>query len=109
MCDGADLEFAEAVIKAKKIKPEISLEAAIPFRDRLNTENQKFHELLDQCDKQTFTSEEFFKGCYRVRNSYIVEKSDAIIAVFDGRKRSGTSQTIELALRENRELKLIDI
>ena len=109
MCDGADLEFAEIIIKAKAIKPEISLEAALPYRDRLKTDNSRFHEILEKCDKITFTGEEYNQNCYRVRNAYIVEQSDCIIAVFDGRKRIGTAQTLNIARKENREIRLINI
>jgi len=109
MCDGADLEFAEIIAKEKEGNPEISLEAAIPYRDRLKTKNSKFHELLEKCNKITFTGEDYNRNCYRVRNSYIVGKSDVIIAVFDGRNRSGTAQTIRIAQKENREIKLIGI
>lgn len=115
--DGVDLEFARIIVLAKEILlpnlkaelPPVTLEAALPYRDRLKTENPMFHELLEKCDIITYTGEEYHRGCFHVRNSYMVDKCDRLIAVFDGRSESGTAQTIKLAEKQNREIALIYI
>ena len=106
---GIDLEFAEIILKVKELIPNISLEAAIPYRYRLEEKEPKFQELLSKCDNINVICEEKKSNCYFLRNTYLVEKADRIIAVFDGRKRSGTYQTIGIARKKMREIKFINI
>ncbi|MCL2774565.1 MAG: DUF1273 domain-containing protein [Oscillospiraceae bacterium] len=107
--EGIDLEFAELISEMRENNPDIFFEAVIPYRDRLNAKSPKFHKFLGKCDKITVTSEKYSSKCYQVRNTYLVEKSDRIIAVFDGRNRSGTAQTIRIARKKKREIRFIMI
>ena len=109
MANGADMEFAGLIAKVKEYIPFITLEAAIPYRDRLNANNPRLQELLGKCDKITVTSEEYSRNCYLIRNSYLVKNSDKLIAVFDGRKRGGTVQTINIARKKKCEIRLVMI
>ena len=107
--DGTDLEFAGIVAEMKENNPAISLEAAIPYRDRLKTKASEFQRLIKQCDKVHIICEEYSPDCYPRRNAFLVEHSGRVIAVFSGRSRSGTAQTIRMAQRERRELRMIGI
>jgi uncharacterized phage-like protein YoqJ len=105
---GADLEFVRIILKVKEIMPHITLEAVLPYIER-NDENDTVQELIKKCDKISIISEKDNKNHYFLRNSYLVEKSSRIIAVFNGNKRSGTSQTVRLASENKLDIKLIDI
>lgn len=107
--DGIDLEFAGIVAEIKESNPVISLEAAIPYRGRLKTKGPEFQRLIKQCDAVHIICEEYSPDCYAKRNSFLVGRSLRVIAVFDGRSRSGTAQTMRMAQRERRELRTIDI
>lgn len=93
--DGTDLLFASIISDKKKEYPDIRLEAAIPYRGRLKTKNRDFQSLLKYCDRITVVSEDYTPSCYMRRNRYIVDESQLVIAVYDGRNRGGTWATIK--------------
>jgi len=107
--EGVDLIFASIVCELKIVYPNIVLEAAIPYRDRLKTQNNQFNELIKKCDHIYIVQEKCTQQCYRARNQYMVDKARRLIAVFNGRHRSGTAQTIRMAEQLNREIRLIEI
>ena len=107
--DGVDIEFVEIVVEIKQDNPDIIIEVALPYRDRLRTKNKLFHELLDNCDIITVTSEEYNKSCFHRRNKYMIENSERVIAVYDGRQKGGTFHALKIAEKYNREIKLIKI
>ena len=53
--------------------------------------------------------EEYRPNVYAKRNRYMVERSDRIIAVYDGREKGGTVGTIRLAHRMKKELREISV
>lgn len=93
---GVDLIFAETVVDLKNSYP-ITLEAAIPYPGRLNTPDTTFHRLINECDIVKIHAAQYSKGCYMVRNRYMVDCSTLVIAVHDGRKTGGTAATIRYA------------
>ena len=42
-------------------------------------------------------AEQYYKGCYARRNRYMVDQSQRIIAVYDGRPAGGTAATVRYA------------
>ena len=51
--------------------------------------------------------EEYRPNVYAKRNRYMVEHSDRVIAVYDGREKGGTVGTIRLAHTMKKELREI--
>lgn len=96
---GADLLFAEIVAELKK-SYAITLEAAIPYRNRLYTRDEYFQRLIEQCDVGTVLVERYFKGCYMLRNRYMVDQSSLVLAVYDGRSTGGTATTVRYAQKK---------
>lgn len=100
MALGVDTICADIVLEFKKTNPNIRLTAVIPCHGQENswTEEQKRHyyDLLLQCDNQVFTSENYRKGCMQIRNRYLVDNCDILLAVFDG-KPGGTKFTVDYA------------
>ncbi|RFZ77830.1 DUF1273 family protein [Lacrimispora amygdalina] len=109
MADGADLEFGAIVAEEKMEHPHLFLEAAIPYANRLKSKNPLFGQVLAQCNGIKVISKEYNPNCYFARNRYLVQNSQRVIAVFDGRERSGTAQTIRIASAEKRDIRIIDI
>ena len=93
---GADLIFAEAVI-ALKSKYPITLEAALPYPGRMQSRDPQFRRCLAACDVVKVHADTYFKGCYMIRNRYMVDRSDRVIAVYDGVSRGGTYNTVRYA------------
>lgn len=107
--DGTDLLFASIISDKKNQYPDIRLEAAIPYRGRLKTKNSDFQSLLKHCDQITVACEEYIPSCYMRRNRYMVDESQLVIAVYDGRDKGGTWATIRYAYKLQRELQIIPI
>ena len=101
---GADLLFADIVAKLKGTY-SITLEAAIPYPGRMKTPDKTFQRLIQCCDEVKIHSSAYFKGCYMRRNRYMVDQSQRIIAVYDGRSTGGTAATLRYA--RGKEIQII--
>jgi uncharacterized phage-like protein YoqJ len=75
----------------------VRLEAAIPYAGRKKCCDPEFQALLRQCQAVHAVSEAYFPGCFFARNRWMVERSDAVIAVYDGRRKGGSFYTIQYA------------
>ena len=93
---GADLLFADVVAELKERYP-ITLEAAIPYPGRMKTPDETFQRLIRCCDTVKIHSDSYFKGCYLRRNRYLVDQSQRVIAVYNGRPTGGTAATVRYA------------
>ncbi len=105
---GADLLFADIVAELKRTYP-ITLEAAIPYRNRLRTPDLHFQRLIKDCDRVTVLTEKYSKGCFMLRNRYMVDQSSLVLAVYDGRKTGGTAATVKYAQSVGCEAKIIRV
>ena len=88
--------FANIIAELKEISP-ITLEAAIPYPGRMKTPDETFQRLIRCCDTVKIHSDIYFKGCYMRRNRYLVDQSQRVIAVYDGRPTGGTAATVRYA------------
>ena len=104
--DGVDLMFAEIVSQTMQENPRIKLIAAIPYRKRLETlqKRERTKALLEQCAEIYVAAEKYLPSVYVKRNRYMVERSDRVVAVYDGRDSGGTVGTIRLAHQMKKEL-----
>lgn len=107
--EGVDLIFAALVIELKAQGHPLVLEAALPYRGRLNSDNQDFQKILSLCDRIKVLSEKSSRSCYHIRNRYMVNESSRVIAVYDGRDDGGTAYTISYANTQSRTVKEIKI
>ncbi len=103
---GVDLIFAGIVADLKSEYP-ITLEAAIPYPGRMDTPDKAFQRLLKECDTIKVHTDRYSKGCYMVRNRYMIDCSALVIAVHDGRKSGGTAATIKYAHKMERDVREI--
>ena len=114
-CEGADLDFAKVVILMRdcvyREDSVITLEAALPcpyISPKKFTPLQEYREdILHSCDKTTVISDHYHRGCMHLRNRHMVEKSDLVLAVWNGRKKGGTWNTIQYAKKLNKKIKYI--
>lgn len=111
MADGADTDFAEAVILLKKKYSRITLEAALPCPIYIPKKYTPFHKrrdsLLRACDTVSTVSDRYYRGCMSKRNKYIVDSSDLILAIWNGARSGGTWNTIEYSRNCRRQIKYI--
>lgn len=105
---GADLIFASTVAEMKGRFP-ITLEAAIPYPERLKTPDRAFHALLEKCDIVQIHSSQYCRQCYQIRNRYMVDVSSLVFAVYDGRQTGGTAATLRYARQTGRAIREIHL
>ena len=105
---GVDLDFAEEVLRAKKIYEPITLEIAMPCRQQAafwsESERLRFYYILERADKVTILSEHYTPSCMLKRNEYMVDKSDLVLAYWNGEESGGTWYTINYAKQKRKAL-----
>lgn len=67
--------------------------------NQLMTEKMRFNKIIKKADLVKEISNHYFTGCYQVRNEWMVDRSNLVIAVFNGQK-SGTKNTVDYAKRK---------
>lgn len=107
--EGVDLMFARAVLEEKAARPDLRLVAAIPHAQRLRQGGPEFQELYARCDDARILSPEYHPSCYAHRNRFMVRHSQRVIAVYDGRSRGGTMQTLRMAREAMCEIRCIHL
>ena len=112
MARGCDMLFAEAALALRGKHPEVTLEAAIPCDTQADgwraDERRRYEHLTAECDEVTFVAHAYSPGCMQRRNEYMVERSDVLIAVFNG-TAGGTMNTILCAQRKGLRVITIDL
>lgn len=114
MALGVDMDFAETVLdfKAQYDFP-ISLECAIPCPNQTlkwaSTEIARYNKILGKADKITVVNAYYFSACMLVRNRYMVDHSDTVLAIWNGEESGGTWQTIKYARSKNKKIDIIHI
>lgn len=106
---GTDLLFARLVCEFREQGHRLTLEADIPYRNRLKSPDPELRMILPKCDIVTVISETYVPSCFFARNRDMVQKSCRVLAVFDGRERGGTYFTVRYARAMARELRIIEI
>ena len=112
MAIGCDTYFAEAVLALKARHGDVTLEAAIPCNDQAARWNRKqqerYAELLKQCDERTYVSHTYSPNCMMKRNEYMIDCSSLLLACFNGQS-SGTMKTILYAERSGIRTIILDL
>lgn len=109
--DGADQYFAEIVVELQADFPDLRLIAVLPYRKRADSlaARQQTKALLHACADVVIIQEDYKPNVYAKRNRYMVEHSDRVIAVYDGREKGGTVNTIRLTHSLKKELREIPV
>lgn len=112
MALGCDLYFAEAVLAVQDEHPEITLEAAIPYRAQaehwLRSSRERYYDILSRCAVVTVLHEEYSRECLLERNRYMVDKCDILLVCYD-EQQGGTLYTLNYARKKQKELILLPI
>lgn len=104
---GWDTLSAAVALKLREDYPHIKLNLILPCSNEEQTEKwseeekAEFHRILDLADRVEYTSEHYYNGCMKKRNARLVELADCCYCYWDGRQRSGTGQTVRMAMKKN--------
>ena len=108
---GVDTYAVNIVLNLKTQYPGIILECAIPCETQAVKWNERdrdiYYDLLAKCDKETLLQQNYTSDCMQKRNEYMVNNSDYVIAVWNG-KPSGTGNTVKYATKNNKKVVLIN-
>ena len=109
--EGVDQYFAEIVLEMRRLNPALELVAVIPYQKRLDNlqKKKRTYKMLETCADIIVIREEYQPSVYSHRNRYMVEHSDRVIAVYDGREKGGTVGTIRFTHVLKKELREIPV
>lgn len=111
MASGCDIAFGIATMEinnktwVKKYydRNKISLHCVLPCKNYNN--HIKWHEILKYgADEWIELADEFYKGCDNVRDQYMVDHCDVLIAIWDGKKSGGLWSTIRKAQKADKAI-----
>ena len=109
--EGVDLMAAEIVTNLKRDGFPLQLEAAIPGKNQADSWNDRskclYALLIEGCDRVVAADETINKYSFLKRDRYMVDESDLVIAVYDG-KKGGTGYTVGYARDKKRSLWILD-
>ena len=109
--EGVDLMAAQVVIDLRREGYDIKLEAALPAMNQTEGWDDMtrgvYYMLYDMADRRVCLDRMMSRYSFLRRDEYMVNESDLVIAVFDG-KKGGTSYTVNYARKKNRDLWIID-
>lgn len=108
---GVDTYAANIVLNLKSQYTGITLECAIPCENQAEKWNERdrdvYYDLISKCDKETLLQQKYSSNCMQKRNEYMVDNSDYVIAVWNG-KPSGTGNTVKYARKNNKMVLLLN-
>lgn len=109
---GIDLWAAEIVLEFKESNPVIELICVKPIISQgesfPDADKQLYNKIIRSADSVICTSDTYKRSCYMIRNRYMVDNSDKLIA-FVKSYRSGTGQTINYAKKTGKKTDIIDL
>ena len=112
MAQGVDLWAAQIVLDLKKENPLVKLSCALPCDDQEkmwpDPVKKQYHSILEQADKVVRVGREYTKECMYARNRYMVDHANILLAVYNGKRRSGTGMTVNYAEQKQRRIIRID-
>ena len=111
MAQGSDLYFAEAALALREQRPDMTVEGAVPFPAQADhwrpDQRRRWKDILARCDLETVVQQNYDRFCMFRRDRYMVDRSAAILAVFDGTP-GGTQYTLNYAMEKKLEILLLD-
>jgi len=114
MAMGADMICAEIVLSLKNIYPYIKLECAVPnyaFTESWPAEEvRRYSSILTRADSIRMLSDKrvYSKSDLMLRNIYMVDASELVIAIYIDGESGGTRNTIDYARYKNKEVIIIE-
>ena len=112
MARGADLYFVEAALALRREHPDVTVEGAVPCQSQADRwpepERARGRAALDACDLETMVQQNYDRFCMHRRDRYMVDRSSAILAAFDGTP-GGTMYTLSCAMDQGLDILLLDL
>ena len=112
MAIGVDCWCSKIVLDLREKNPALKLHCLLPCEGQETkwpASSQKlYHAILERADSIVCVNHEYNDKCMLERDRALVQSSSLLLAVYDGRFRSGTGATVRYARKLGRELIVID-
>lgn len=102
---GIDMDVAEILLDLQAAYPFLSHLLALPYKNqggRYAANDKIRHERLQLLSPTVVLSEDYTPWCMQVRNEYMVDEADLLIAFTAGEKKGGTFNTLRYAKKKNK-------
>jgi len=103
MAWGVDIWAAEIVLRLKREGHPLHLIAAVPYdgfeKSWDDDWQRRYREILATADLVKYICPHYHRGCFQIRNEWMVDHSARLIAAYTGEK-GGTKNTVEYAARK---------
>ena len=115
MAEGVDLWCGEIVLELmNQFQPALKIIPVVPYYAQpssMSERNKKrYHRIMEIAEERYLVSRQYTKSCFMQRNRFLVDSSDALIAVMvKGHERTGTGQTYRYAQKMKKKIFLISL
>ena len=103
---------SEIVLGLREKNPALKLHCILPCTTQAEkwsvSSRDRYRSILEQADSVVYVSRDYHKNCMLGRNRFMVEYASALLAVYNGTRRSGTGATVNYARQMGREIIVID-
>ncbi|MBR4235058.1 MAG: DUF1273 family protein [Clostridia bacterium] len=107
---GIDTLCALIILEKREKDPHLTLEMVLPCPEQAElwsgADKSVHARLLERADIITETSREYTPACMHIRNRFMVDACDVLLAVYDG-SAGGTRDTLKYALERGTCITLI--
>lgn len=113
MARGVDMWAAEIVLDIREEYRGIKLMCVSPFegfeKQWSFEEKYRYNSIMEEADCVKFVCKHYSKGCFQIRNKYMVDNCARVISAYNGEK-GGTQNTIMYAKHEGVEcVNILDV
>lgn len=106
MARGVDIWAAEIVLELRDAGAPIRLVCASPYegfeRGWSGDWQKRYNNILQRADLVRYISKGYSRSCFQIRNEWMVNHSNLVIAAYNGEK-GGTKNTIDYAKKQDIE------
>lgn len=104
MASGSDFVFGTVsmLMKVNEVIP-LRLHCILPCK-AYNSSHALYDDMKKYADEWIELADEFYKGCDNVRDQYMVDHCDVLIAIWDGNKSGGVWSTIRKAQKADKTI-----
>lgn len=93
MANGSDILLGLKACNVKQKNSKLKLHCILPCKN-YEVANRYHKKLKKEADEWVELSDRYYKGCDNVRDQYMVEHCDVLLAIWDGNKIGGVWKTI---------------
>ncbi len=112
MALGTDLWCSQVVLCLKQSNPAVKLHCILPCEGQESkwtvSAQERYRSILAQANEVVYVNQEYNRNCMLERNRWLVDHSSILLTVYNGSFRSGTGFTVRYALKQGREVIIID-